>query len=102
MKVTDLFIYPIKSCRGIRLERAQMVARGFAADRRYMLVDGRGAFVSQRQRRELALVSVRRVLGSLGLIPHGCTLRARKSDAPAAYKDLNVAEFAAERPTSER
>jgi uncharacterized protein YcbX len=63
MKVTDLFIYPIKACRGVRLERARIVARGFAADRRYMLVDGRGDFVTQRQRRELARVSVQLVEG---------------------------------------
>lgn len=58
MKVLDLFVYPVKACRGVRLSRASIVARGFEHDRRYMVVDAHGRFVTQRQRRELALVTV--------------------------------------------
>ena len=71
MKVTNLFIYPVKACRGIRLERAQIVARGFAADRRYMVVNDRHEFVTQRQRPELALVSVSLVEGGFELSAPG-------------------------------
>jgi uncharacterized protein YcbX len=71
MKVTNLFIYPIKACRGVRLERARIVARGFAADRRYMLIDAVNEFVTQRKRRELALVSVSLVEGGFELSAPG-------------------------------
>ncbi len=71
MKVTDLFIYPIKACRGVRLSRARIVARGFAADRRYMLIDAVNEFVTQRKRPELALVSVSLVDGGFELTAPG-------------------------------
>ena len=71
MRVTALFVYPVKACRGIRLERARIVARGFAADRRYMVVNARHEFVTQRQRRELALVSVSLAAGGFELSAPG-------------------------------
>jgi uncharacterized protein YcbX len=71
MKVTDLFIYPIKACRGVRLERASIATRGFAADRRYMVIDSQGDFVTQRQRHELALVSVELVDGGFEITAPG-------------------------------
>ncbi len=48
ISVTDLFIYPIKSCGGIRLERADVGSGGFEGDRRWMIVDDAGHFVTQR------------------------------------------------------
>jgi len=54
--VSALYIYPIKSCRGIRVQEWPVVARGFAADRRWMLVDADGKFVTQRELAQLALV----------------------------------------------
>jgi uncharacterized protein YcbX len=56
--VTALHIYPIKGCRGISVARATVVPRGFARDRRWMVVDGDGTFVTQRQLPRLALVHV--------------------------------------------
>jgi uncharacterized protein YcbX len=56
--VSALYIYPIKSCRGIRVRQWPVVARGFAADRRWMIVDSRGKFVTQRELPQLALVDV--------------------------------------------
>lgn len=54
--VSALYIYPIKSCRGIRVDEWPIAARGFVADRRWMLVDPAGKFVTQRELPELALV----------------------------------------------
>jgi MOSC domain-containing protein len=56
VKLSALFIYPIKACAGISLARSQVVARGLAFDRRYMLVDRSGTFVSQREMPRLCLV----------------------------------------------
>jgi uncharacterized protein YcbX len=58
MQVTDLYIYPIKSCRGIALDQATVRAKGLLWDREYMLVDTRGNFLSQRQYPQLATVGV--------------------------------------------
>jgi uncharacterized protein len=58
LKVQDIFIYPIKSLGGIRLERAKVEERGFQYDRRWMLVDQSGMFITQRTYPNLALLGV--------------------------------------------
>lgn len=54
--VSALYVYPVKSCRGIRVAEAAVTARGFARDRRWMIVDASGRFITQRQLPELCLV----------------------------------------------
>ena len=54
MQITDLFIYPFKSARGIALPQARIDAMGLAGDRRMMLVDPSGQFITQRELPELA------------------------------------------------
>lgn len=54
--VSGLFIYPIKSCRGISVVKWPVLERGFYADRRWMIVDAAGGFVTQRELPKLALV----------------------------------------------
>lgn len=54
--VSGLYIYPIKSCRGIAVRTWPVVARGFFADRRWMIVAANGSFVTQREMPQLALV----------------------------------------------
>jgi uncharacterized protein YcbX len=56
--VSALRIYPVKSCRGIALQTSRVEARGLCSDRRWMIVDERGEFVTQRTAPRLALVSV--------------------------------------------
>ena len=56
ISVTDLFIYPVKSLRGIRLERAQLDIRGLEDDRRWMIIDDKNKFVTQRRLPTLALI----------------------------------------------
>jgi uncharacterized protein YcbX len=48
MRLADIAIYPVKSARGITVPSANMESRGLQGDRRWMLVDGNGRFVSQR------------------------------------------------------
>lgn len=57
VRLAGLFVYPVKACAGISLESAQLVRRGLALDRRYMLVDRAGVFVSQRELPQLSQVS---------------------------------------------
>ncbi|OLP19575.1 MOSC domain-containing protein [Leptolyngbya sp. 'hensonii'] len=56
LSVTGLYIYPIKSCRGIALSQVTLNRWGLAYDRHWMLVDASGQFISQRQHPRLALV----------------------------------------------
>ncbi|BAC91022.1 MOSC domain-containing protein [Gloeobacter violaceus] len=54
--VSGLFVYPVKSCRGIALEAAELGTRGIRLDREWMVVNERGTFISQRSYVRLALV----------------------------------------------
>ena len=57
MQLSGLFIYPIKACGGIAVEQADVVERGLAFDRRYMLVDRSGTFITQREVPQLCRVA---------------------------------------------
>ena len=58
MRVESLHYYPVKGMRGCALSSAEVTAVGFANDRRWMLVDSTGRFISQREEPRLALVNV--------------------------------------------
>ena len=58
MRVAEIRIYPIKSCGGISVAGANVEPRGFAGDRRYMLVDERGRFLTQREHPRMARIQV--------------------------------------------
>ncbi|CAN5232894.1 MOSC domain-containing protein [soil metagenome] len=57
--VTGLFRYPVKSLRGHALDRAEIGARGIDGDRRWMVVDTTGRFITRREKPEMALFDVR-------------------------------------------
>ena len=56
--LSEINIYPIKSLCGISLTKAQLEDRGLQYDRRWMLVDEEGIFITQRKYFELALLAV--------------------------------------------
>jgi uncharacterized protein YcbX len=58
LTVSGLYIYPIKSLGGIALNAARVTDRGFAYDRRWMLVDADNKFISQREVAAMALLKV--------------------------------------------
>ena len=55
LKLSEIYIYPIKSLGGIRLEKSDITSRGLENDRRFMLVDENGRFLSQREHPQLAV-----------------------------------------------
>jgi len=57
MQITEINIYPVKSMKGIRLESSHVERRGLRMDRRWMVVDESGLFLSQRTVPKLALVT---------------------------------------------
>lgn len=54
--ITALNIYPVKSCRGIALDRARIIDTGFARDREWLIVRPDGRFITQREEPRLALI----------------------------------------------
>jgi len=55
-KVTAIYIYPVKSCRGISLTAANLDRWGLEFDRNWMVVDQNGKFLTQRQLHRMALI----------------------------------------------
>jgi hypothetical protein len=56
MRVSGLFLYPVKSLGGIFVKEAHAGRRGFQHDRRYMVVDEAGRMMTQREHPQMALV----------------------------------------------
>ena len=56
VSVTGLFIYPVKSTRGIARERVSLISGGFEWDRRWMIVKPTGLFITQRSHPQLARI----------------------------------------------
>jgi len=55
-RISQLFIYPIKSLGGISVVSTLVTDRGFQYDRRYMLVDEHNRFMTQREYPVMALL----------------------------------------------
>lgn len=54
--ITDLYLYPVKSCRGIRVTEADLWETGLYLDRFWMVIDDQGVFLTQRDLPRLALI----------------------------------------------
>ncbi len=57
IKLSDIIIYPIKSCAGIHLQESRFEPQGLVYDRRWVLVDRSGVFLSQRKIPKMALIN---------------------------------------------
>jgi uncharacterized protein len=57
--LSQIWIYPIKSLGGIRLPTARVLEKGLQHDRRWMLIDEQGRFLSQRSYPKMALFKLR-------------------------------------------
>ena len=56
MQLSEIYIYPIKALGGIQLETTELEIRGLKNDRRFMLVDSEGIFMTQRTIRQMTLL----------------------------------------------
>ncbi|TSE32499.1 MOSC domain-containing protein [Tepidimonas charontis] len=67
----ELWIYPVKSCAGLRLRSVELLDTGLEWDRTWMVVDEDGEFVSQRELPRMALIRPRLRMGRLELSAPG-------------------------------
>ncbi len=79
--LSEIWIYPVKSLSGVRVREATVVARGLEGDRRFMVVDPRGRFVTQRERPELARLAPRLEGDELVIEAPGAVLRVPRGGA---------------------
>jgi uncharacterized protein len=61
IRLNGLYVYPIKSCGGVAAGEWYVDERGLRHDRRWMLVDEAGRFMSQRRFPRMALIGARSV-----------------------------------------
>lgn len=55
LQLSEIWVYPVKSLGGIQLQESKVTDRGLELDRRWLLVDADGRFLTQREHPELAL-----------------------------------------------
>ncbi|MFK7992392.1 MAG: MOSC domain-containing protein [Sandaracinaceae bacterium] len=65
--LSEIWVHPVKSFAGHRVEQAEVDDRGLALDRRFMVVDESGRFLTQREHPEMARFSARWEDGALQL-----------------------------------
>ena len=58
IQVTDIYIYPVKSLKGIPVKEAETSLRGFKYDREWMITDSDYQFLTQRQIEKMATITV--------------------------------------------
>ena len=58
-KLIEIYIYPVKSLSGISLPSAEVTDRGLKYDRRWMIVDHEGKFITQRTSPQMALIKTK-------------------------------------------
>jgi uncharacterized protein YcbX len=58
MQVDELWIYPVKSCRGIAVEQIEVTPTGLSQDRHWMIVDIQGQFLTQRTHPKMTQIGV--------------------------------------------
>lgn len=91
LTVSYLYIYPIKSTKGISLPHANVDKLGLAFDRRFVISDNAGQFITARTEPTLCLVNS--TLTEQGLIlsaPNMSTLTLSYDDFTNQYKNVTV------------
>lgn len=90
-KLAALHIYPIKSTAGIRLDRAFVERAGLTFDRRFVLADVDGRFLTARKYPRLLRVRATPASDGLVLSADGRPdLRLLYSEFPAQYRAISV------------
>jgi uncharacterized protein YcbX len=90
IRVSELWVYPVKSCAGLRLMRAAVDARGIEHDRRFMLVDRDGRFLSQRSHPAMATIRVALEPGRLTLSAPGLPALQVPADPDGPRRPVSV------------
>jgi uncharacterized protein len=90
MKVHSLHIYPLKSARVIDLDAADVGAWGLDGDRRYMVTDLQGKFITQRELQALAQITAIESFGTLHLSKAGSDEQITATFDPARRIDVEI------------
>jgi uncharacterized protein len=81
MKLTAIHLFPIKSVAARSVSKAEVQARGLKYDRRWMIVDSSGKFITGRQLP--AMVLIQALADDVGLILHAPMMPELRVNTPA-------------------
>jgi uncharacterized protein YcbX len=92
MHLSALFVYPVKSLRGFAVESAEVDALGVVGDRRFMLVDETGRFLTQRALPQMARIATSLDRDTLILSAEGAGSIGipRRSAAPGIERSVTI------------
>jgi hypothetical protein len=92
MRLSGLFIYPVKGLRGLAVQASEVDALGLAGDRRFLVVDEAGRFLTQRTLPRMTLISTAFEAEHLKLSADraGAVRVSRASDATAPLRTVSV------------
>jgi uncharacterized protein len=90
MHVASLHVYPVKGCRGIAVDRMEILRRGPRNDRRFMVLGKDGTFLTQRTHPKLALVETEVTADTLVLMAGGARARASLTKASPERRRVRV------------
>lgn len=79
--LSSIWLYPVKGLRGHPVDSAVVEPRGLAGDRRCMVVDETGSFVTQRQDPNLVRAAARWLGGRIALAHEGAVVEVGVEDA---------------------
>lgn len=83
LSLSGLYCYPVKSARGHALQTATTDRFGLAGDRRWLVIDQTGQFISQRSHSQLALLDVAPTDAGLRLGTGGDAIDVARPNADA-------------------
>src|SRR5262245_20220921 len=86
--IAALNVYPVKSCKGIALDRARIDVTGIDHDREWLIVRPGGQFVTQREEPRLALVETALTDTGLTLSAPGAGSIATPFDSDGAVVEV--------------
>lgn len=86
-KVSEIYIYPIKSLGGVSVQTAKLSSRGLQHDRRFMLTTPNGQFMTQRSNRRMALF--RTTINDTHLVIQDSSSPTHKIEIPLAPKYIH-------------
>lgn len=88
--LSELVIYPVKSLRGVTLERGEVVGGRLAGDRVWILVDAQGRFMHQRDYPAMAMLEVQLGEGEviIGAAGRQCLVLAAPSPVELAAQPI--------------
>lgn len=90
LHIEQLWIYPVKSCAGVRVSSVELLDTGLEWDRAWMVVDEAGEFVSQRELPRMALIQPRLHAGWLELSAPGMLSLQVPLDATGEVRRVRV------------